>query len=159
MKKFWKAILSAILMLLVVIFSVINTRNVRVDFGFKEIYTPLIYVLLGSFLLGLLASLLLFITSTLQNRKIIKNLRSELSESEQFKEEKLEQSVYEVKNELEQQLEIKDSELASLKNETQTTLEEKEQIIQKLEEHLRFLEDQIVPSSNTPDERIEDTPL
>jgi putative membrane protein len=54
-----KLIISLVMILLLVIFAVLNTKEVAINFGFAQAKLPLIIVLVVMFLLGAVVSLLL----------------------------------------------------------------------------------------------------
>lgn len=54
-----KLIISLLMILLLVIFAVLNTKEVAINFGFAQAKLPLIIVLVVMFLLGAVVSLLL----------------------------------------------------------------------------------------------------
>lgn len=75
MKKYSKLIIGAILVFILVVFSAINTNHVRVNFGFTTLSSPLIFVILGSTLLGCVIVLLFFFSNSWQQRRELKRLR------------------------------------------------------------------------------------
>lgn len=54
-----KLVVSLLMVLLLVIFAVLNTKKVAINFGFAQAKLPLIIVLVVMFLLGAVVSLLL----------------------------------------------------------------------------------------------------
>lgn len=54
-----KLVVSLLMVLLLVIFAVLNTKEVAINFGFAQAKLPLIIVLVVMFLLGAVVSLLL----------------------------------------------------------------------------------------------------
>lgn len=139
MKKMWKWIVAAIVILLVVIFSVMNTRNVRLDFGFKSLHLPLIYILLGSFILGGLVTMLLWLTSNFEHRHNIKALKKELEELQTTVDDRVVTEVSAAKIELEAQLSEKDQALQAIKQEFAEEAQIKDQTIEELQNQLLSL--------------------
>lgn len=135
----WKWIVAAIVILLVVIFSVMNTRNVRLDFGFKSLHLPLIYILLGSFILGGLVTMLLWLTSNFEHRHNIKALKKELEELQTTVDDRVVTEVSAAKIELEAQLSEKDQALQAIKQEFAEEAQIKDQTIEELQNQLLSL--------------------
>ncbi|NES53179.1 DUF1049 domain-containing protein, partial [Escherichia coli] len=54
MKKQSNVILGFVLVLIIVLFAVLNNKNVPVSFGFTSFSAPLILVIIGSALIGAL---------------------------------------------------------------------------------------------------------
>ena len=75
MRKYNKLIVGVILVFIVVIFSAINTARVSINFGFTSLTAPLIFVILGSTLLGCVIVLLFSFTTSWQQRQELKKLR------------------------------------------------------------------------------------
>lgn len=75
MRKYNKLIVGVVLVFIVVIFSAINTARVKINFGFTSLTAPLIFVILGSTLLGCVIVLLFSFTTSWQQRQELKKLR------------------------------------------------------------------------------------
>lgn len=84
MKKQWQVIVGIILVFIVIIFAVINTEKAAVNFGFVTYQWPLIFVILGSFVLGVLIMLLSFYATIWKKNREIKQLQRELIERKQL---------------------------------------------------------------------------
>ena len=52
MKNQWRLIVSIVLVLIIILFSVLNVDNVPINFGFGQVVAPLIIVIVISLLLG-----------------------------------------------------------------------------------------------------------
>lgn len=78
MKKQWRFWLGFVVIILVVLFSVLNTDEVQVNFGFVQMNQPLVIVIVGSVFIGALIMFLLFFSSYWKRGKQIKNLKKEL---------------------------------------------------------------------------------
>ncbi|MCH1977225.1 lipopolysaccharide assembly protein LapA domain-containing protein [Enterococcus hirae] len=95
MKKQSSVIIGFLLVLIIVVFAVLNNRNVPVNFGIASFSAPLILVIIGSAIIG---ALIVFVTasSTLwQQKKQIKQLKQELSDYQ----ENLDKKIAEAKEE------------------------------------------------------------
>lgn len=114
MKDHRKIITSFILVCIVVIFSVVNTHRVIVNFGFTNIQAPLIFIILGSTILGALIVFVTWFSSYLKQRKEIKRLKQELETST----EKHDQTMKEKLLDLETKLVEKDERIKELENKT-----------------------------------------
>ena len=100
MKDHGKLITGFILVCIVVIFSVINTRRVVVNFGFTEITSPLIFIILGSAILGALIVFVTWFSNFWKQRKELKSLKNELNELKENFDAKLSDAVIDIKAEL-----------------------------------------------------------
>lgn len=87
MKKQWGTIVAIILIGIVAFFAIINVETVPVNFGFGVVAWPLIMIILGSLLIGALATVLISMGTTYKNKKELKNAKKELETAENRKEE------------------------------------------------------------------------
>lgn len=78
MKTQWMLILGSVFSVIIAIFAVINNRTVQVNYMFGEMNSPLIIVILLSFVIGLLVSasfsLVKLISLKSENKKLTKRL-------------------------------------------------------------------------------------
>ncbi|MGX6961175.1 LapA family protein [Vagococcus xieshaowenii] len=152
MKKMWKWIVAAIVILLVVIFSVMNTRYVRLDFWFKSLHLPLIYIVLGAFILGGLVTMLLWLTSNFEHRHNIKALQKDLDELQSSLDDRVATEVSASRIEYDAQLSEKEQELVALKKEFAADSNEKNKQIQQLQAEVASLTsplvDEVTPVSD-----------
>ena len=97
LKKQSNVILGFILVLIIVLFAVLNNKNVPVSFGFTSFSAPLILVIIGSALIG---ALIVFLTAsaTLWRQKI-KQLTQEISEYQTDLQKKIEEAKEEQQRE------------------------------------------------------------
>lgn len=58
MRKQWSTVLLIALILVVVIFSVLNVDSVNINFGFTMLEMPLVVVIIGTLLLGVLIAVM-----------------------------------------------------------------------------------------------------
>lgn len=79
-KNQWRVLLGFLLVLLIVVFSVLNTTAIPLSFGFTSVQAPLILIILGSAICGALIVLLTSSTTILKNNRKIKQLDKELAE-------------------------------------------------------------------------------
>lgn len=100
MKDHGKLITGFILVCIVVIFSVINTRRVVVNFGFTEITSPLIFIILGSAIVGALIVFITWFSNFWKQRKELKRLKSELEDLKANFDAKLSDAVIDTKADL-----------------------------------------------------------
>ncbi|WEG72647.1 LapA family protein [Vagococcus intermedius] len=112
MKDHRKIITSFILVCIVVIFSVVNTHRVIVNFGFTNIQAPLIFIILGSTILGALIVFVTWFSSYLKQRKEIKRLKTELETSTEKHDKKMKQKL----TDLEEKLVEKEERIKELEN-------------------------------------------
>lgn len=122
MKDHGKLITGFLLVCVVVIFSVINTRRVVVNFGFAEITSPLIFIILGSAILGALIVFVTWFSNFWKQRKELKSLKNELNELKENFDAKLSDAVIDIKAELA----TKDEEVKMLEVQLETLTREQE---------------------------------
>lgn len=84
MKNQWRVIVGLLLVLVIVVFAVLNSQSVPVNFGFAKISGPLILIILGSAIIGALVGVITSVTTILDQKKRIKNL---IKDNEMYKEE------------------------------------------------------------------------
>lgn len=81
MKEHGKLVLGFILVGVIAVFSVINTGRTTVNFGFKEYHFPLIFVILGSAVVGALIVSFTLLSNYWKQRKEIKQLNRKIDEA------------------------------------------------------------------------------
>ncbi|MDN6640231.1 MAG: lipopolysaccharide assembly protein LapA domain-containing protein [Tetragenococcus sp.] len=99
MKNQWRIILGLVLTLIIVLFAVMNNMSVPINFGFSQLYAPLVIIIIGSAFLGAVIIALVATSTIWQQRKEIKSLKKQLGEFEQS----LDQKVAEKRQELERE--------------------------------------------------------
>ncbi len=92
LKKQSNVILGFILVLIIVLFAVLNNKNVPVSFGFTSFSAPLILVIIGSALIGALIVFLTASATLWQQKKQIKQLTQEISEYQTDLQKKIEEA-------------------------------------------------------------------
>ncbi|EPF4329099.1 LapA family protein [Enterococcus hirae] len=95
MKKQSSVIIGFLLVLIIVVFAVLNNRNVPVNFGIASFSAPLILVIIGSVIIGALIVFVTASTTLWQQKKQIKQLKQELSDYQ----ENLDKKIAEAKEE------------------------------------------------------------
>lgn len=133
MKKQSGVIIGFLLVLVIVLFAVLNNKNVPVSFGVASFSAPLILVIIGSAIIGALIVFVTASTTLWQQKKQIKQLTQELAEAQKDVEAK----VNEMKEE--QQREFR-NERAELEAAYQAEL-------QAMKEQLKQLQ---MPKENNP---------
>lgn len=126
MKDHGKLITGFILVCIVVIFSVINTRRVVVNFGFTEITSPLIFIILGSAIVGALIVFITWFSNFWKQRKELKRLKSELEELKANFDAKLSDAVIDTKADLamkEEEVKVLEAQLEAANEESNLTVE------------------------------------
>jgi len=99
LKKQSNVILGFILVLIIVLFAVLNNKNVPVSFGFTSFSAPLILVIIGSALIGALIVFLTASATLWQQKKQIKQLTQEISEYQTDLQKKIEEAKEEQQRE------------------------------------------------------------
>ncbi|HEN1829822.1 TPA: DUF1049 domain-containing protein, partial [Enterococcus faecium] len=92
LKKQSNVILGFVLVLIIVLFAVLNNKNVPVSFGFTSFSAPLILVIIGSALIGALIVFLTASATLWQQKKQIKQLTQEMSEYQTELQKKIEEA-------------------------------------------------------------------
>ncbi|MFC0233223.1 lipopolysaccharide assembly LapA domain-containing protein [Vagococcus entomophilus] len=115
MKKQGRLMISFAMVVIIVIFSVINTKNVAVSFGFKEYQWPLIFIILGSAIFGALIVILTSYSSLWRKGKEVKSLKKEVKSYQNNFQTELEKNLEQTKKDLEEQLEQKEQEIRVLR--------------------------------------------
>lgn len=82
MKKQWSTVLLIALILLVVIFSVLNVDPVSINFGFATVAIPLVIVIIGTLLIGVLIAVIWSTSIILRDRNKQKKLQKQLDNFE-----------------------------------------------------------------------------
>lgn len=68
MRKQWSSVLLIVLILMIVIFSVLNVDPVNINFGFTMVEMPLVVVIIGTLLLGVLIAVIWSTTLIMKER-------------------------------------------------------------------------------------------
>ena len=104
MKNQWRVVIGAVLVLVVVVFAVLNSQSVPVNFGFAKFSGPLILIILGSAIIGVVVGLITSVATILDQNKRIKKLIEERdsykSESDKLVAEAVEQTQRDNENQL-----------------------------------------------------------
>jgi len=124
MKKQSSVIIGFLLVLIIVVFAVLNNRNVPVNFGIASFSAPLILVIIGSAIIGALIVFVTGSTTLWQQKKQIKQLKQELSDYQ----ENLDKKIAEAKEEQQRTFRNKRAELeAAYQAELQATKKQLQQ--------------------------------
>lgn len=78
MKKQWSTVLMIFLVLIVVIFAVLNVEPVNINFGFAVVEVPLVIVIIGTLLIGVLIAVTWSTTIIMKERSKLKKVNQEL---------------------------------------------------------------------------------
>ncbi len=125
MKKQSGVIIGFLLVLVIVLFAVLNNKNVPVSFGVASFSAPLILVIIGSAIIGALIVFVTASTTLWQQKKQIKQLTQELAEAQKDVEAK----VNEAKEEQQREFRNERAELeAAYQAELQATKEQLQQL-------------------------------
>ncbi|WP_206735898.1 LapA family protein [Enterococcus faecium] len=118
LKKQSNVILGFVLVLIIVLFAVLNNKNVPVSFGFTSFSAPLILVIIGSALIGALIVFLTASATLWQQKKQIKQLTQEMSEYQTELQKKIEEAKEEQQREFRNEraeLQAKTAQISQLK--------------------------------------------
>lgn len=77
MKKQWTILLSGFLILIIVVFSVLNSQSVPIKLGVATFSAPLVLVIVGSALIGVLVGVIPSVGNSRQLQKRIQQLEHE----------------------------------------------------------------------------------
>lgn len=80
MKKQWSTVLVIVLILLVAFFSVLNVDPVNINFGFTIVGIPLVVVIIGTLLIGVLIAVIWSTSIILRERNQQKKLQKKLDD-------------------------------------------------------------------------------
>lgn len=80
MRKQWSTVLLIVLLLIVVMFSVLNVDPVNINFGFTMLEMPLVVVIIGTLLIGVLMAVIWSTTIVMRERSKIKKLNHQLDQ-------------------------------------------------------------------------------
>jgi putative membrane protein len=124
MKKQSSVIIGFLLVLIIILFAVLNNKNVPVSFGIASFSAPLILVIIGSAIIGALIVFVTTSTALWQQKKQIKQLTRELTESKN----NLDQKITEAKEEQQREFRNERAELeAAYQAEIQATKKQAQQ--------------------------------
>ncbi|EOH89877.1 LapA family protein [Enterococcus villorum] len=124
MKKQSSVIIGFLLVLIIVLFAVLNNKNVPVSFGIASFSAPLILVIIGSAIIGALIVFVTTSTALWQQKKQIKQLTRDLTESKN----NLDQKIAEAKEEQQREFRNERAELeAAYQAEIQATKKQSQQ--------------------------------
>ncbi|MFD1899728.1 LapA family protein [Enterococcus termitis] len=104
MKNQWRVVIGLVLVLVIVVFAVLNSQSVPVNFGFAKISGPLILTILGSAIIGALIGLLTSTTTIWNQKKQIKELEKTIETYKNDTDEMAQEEVEKVKRSYENQL-------------------------------------------------------
>lgn len=79
MKKQWNTVLMIVLILLIVVFSVLNVDPVNINFGFTTVAIPLVIVIIGTLLIGVLLAVIWSTSIIFRERNQQKKLQKKLN--------------------------------------------------------------------------------
>ncbi|MBD7908358.1 LapA family protein [Sporosarcina gallistercoris] len=82
MKSQWMLVFGLLFALIIAVFAVFNVGKVPVDYVFGEAHWPLVLVILGSALLGALASGLFAVFRSVRTRREVNVLKRQITEKE-----------------------------------------------------------------------------
>ena len=82
MKSQWMLLFGLLFAIIIAVFAVFNVDKVPVDYVFGEAHWPLVLVILGSALLGALASGLFTVFRSVKTRHEVKVLKRQITEKE-----------------------------------------------------------------------------
>lgn len=103
MKKQWSTVLMIFLVFIVVIFAVLNVDPVNINFGFTILEVPLVIVIIGTLLIGVLIAVTWSTTIIMKERSKLKKVNQELANihtEQTLKEQKLNEEHLEVQTKL-----------------------------------------------------------
>ena len=116
MRKTSRLFAVLILLFVVVLFSIINSQQIEVDFLVTQLNLPLVIVIIGAVFVGALIVALVMTSGMWQKNRKIKELQQKVSGYEQNMAERVEREVSEQIGDLEERLKEKELELSDLKH-------------------------------------------
>ena len=103
MKKQWSTVLMIFLVFIVVIFAVLNVDPVNINFGFTVLEVPLVIVIIGTLLIGVLIAVTWSTTIIMKERSKLKKVNQKLANihtEQTLKEQKINEEHLEVQTKL-----------------------------------------------------------
>ena len=103
MKKQWSTVLMIFLVFIVVIFAVLNVDPVNINFGFTVLEVPLVIVIIGTLLIGVLIAVTWSTTIIMKERSKLQKVNQKLANihtEQTLKEQKLNEEHLEVRTKL-----------------------------------------------------------
>ena len=103
MKKQWSTVLMIFLVFIVVISAVLNVYPVNINFGFTVLEVPLVIVIIGTLLIGVLIAVTWSTTIIMKERSKLKKVNQKLANihtEQTLKEQKLNEEHLEVQTKL-----------------------------------------------------------
>ena len=107
MKKQWSTVLMIFLVFIVVIFAVLNVDPVNINFGFTVLEVPLVIVIIGTLLIGVLIAVTWSTTIIMKERSKLKKVNQKLANihtEQTLKEQKLNEEHLEVQTKLQDKI-------------------------------------------------------
>lgn len=117
MKNGTRFFIGFVFLVLIIIFAVINTDVVHINFGIMAVAMPLIYVILGSTAVGAIIVSLLWFSSYLNQRKEMKQLKADKAEYVQKLDQMVDHEVRLKEQQFIQEIAEKDRRIAELESE------------------------------------------
>lgn len=117
MKKQWRTIIALLLIIVIAIFSILNVKEVSINFWVTQIKMPMILILLFSILAGALLIGLLTTSATLKLKKENKELNQQLDDYKNNFDESLENSIGKIKVQNRKEVQLLQNEIKTLKSE------------------------------------------
>jgi len=125
MRKQWNRVLLVVLVLVVVIFSVLNVDPVNINFGFTTVEMPLVLVIIGTLLIGVIIAAISSTSMVYRERNEKRKLEKQLDNYDEDKEK--------------EQEELKENHRAQVQS-LEDELEQSEQENRKLQRRIKNLE-------------------
>lgn len=122
MRKQWNTVLLIVLILLVVLFAVMNVEPVAINFGFSTVSIPLVVVIIGTLLIGVIIAVIWSTSLVLRERNQQKNLQKKMDEFETTaakEQANMKETHQTERNTLKQKIEKRDAEIRELKRRIQ----------------------------------------
>ncbi|MDH6365465.1 putative membrane protein [Enterococcus sp. PF1-24] len=104
MKKQWQLVAGVILVFLIVLFAVANTNQVMINFFISKVKAPLILVILGSAIIGILITLSATTTTIWSQKKKIKELDKTITDYQENATKKIQEKQEQLERDFENQL-------------------------------------------------------
>lgn len=136
MKKQWSTVLFIALLLLVVVFAVMNVDPVLINFGFTTVEIPLVIVIIGTLLIGVLIAVMWSTTIIVRERNKNKKLNKDLEHQKAIAREENEKITIDFQNEKTELIKQHQEE----KQQLQSTLDNRDMEIRELNRRIHNLE-------------------
>ncbi|MHC9532788.1 LapA family protein [Dellaglioa sp. BT-FLS60] len=119
MKKQWRTIIVLLIMIVIALFSILNVKEVSINFWFAQVRMPMILILLFSIFAGALLIGILTTSTTMMLKKENKELSQQLNERNTDFDESVANATDKIQSKNRKEVQLLQNEIKMLKAENQ----------------------------------------